>query len=166
MGNGQALAMNRRLFFVIAAGLALSGCCFDGSGCYVHYVQPRTIALASWDGFGPLSRRNTMKKRAKKIPNTSVAVAAPEDKSLPNEEELTKLKPYSKEWGAALDAINRAYDDKLKRKMIICRDCMPREPDDQTGSIATKRATEGYLSLEASRSVSLPLMSPSSDGQR
>jgi hypothetical protein len=155
--------MTRRLIFVIAAGLALSGCCFDGSGCYVHYVQPPAIALASWGGLGPLPRRNTVKKRAK---NTSVAVAAPEDKSLPSEEELTKLKPYSKEWGAALDAINRAYDDKLKRKLIICRDCMPPEPDDQTGSIGPKRAAEGYLSLEASRSVSLPLMSPSSDGLR
>ena len=156
--------MTRRLIFVIAAGLALSGCCFDGSGCYVHYAQPRAIALASWGGLGPLPRSNTIKRRPKKIPNNSVAVAAPEDKSLPNEEELTKLKPYSKEWGAALDAINRAYDDRLKRKMIICRDCMPREPDDQTASMGSKRAAEGYLSLEASRSVSLPLMSPSSDG--
>jgi hypothetical protein len=94
-----------------------------------------------------------------------VAVAAPDDKS-PSEEELSKLKPYSKEWGAALDAINRAYDDKLRKKLIICRDCIPPEPDDQTGSIGPKRAAEGYLSLEASRSVSLPLMSRSNDGLR
>ena len=107
-----------------------------------------------------------MKKRAKRIPKTSVAVAAPEDKSFPSEEELTKLKPYSKEWGAALDAINRAHDEKLKRTLIICRDCMPAEPDDQTSSIGSKRAAEGYLSVEASRSVSLPLMPPSSAGLR
>jgi hypothetical protein len=157
--------MNGRFISVIAAGLALSGCCFDGSGCYVHYVRPPTIALASWDGLGPLPKRNAVKKRAKRVPKTSVAVAASEDKS-PGEEELSKLKPYSKEWGAALDAINRSYDDKLRKKLIICRDCMPPEPDDQTGSIGPRRAAEGYLSLEASRSVSLPLMSPSSDGLR
>jgi len=166
MGNGRALAMNRHLFFVVAAGLALGGCCFDGSGCYVRTVQPPAIALASWDGLGPLPRRSTVKKRARKIPNTSVAVAAPEDKSLPGEEELARLKPYSREWGAALDAINRAYDEKLRRKLIICRDCMAPEPDDRTGSIGPKRAAEGYLSLEASRSVSLPLMSPSGNGLR
>jgi hypothetical protein len=68
--------------------------------------------------------------------------------------------------GAALDAINRASDDKLKRKLIICPVCMPPELDDQTGSIGPKRAAEGYLSLEASKSVSLPLMPPSSDGPR
>jgi hypothetical protein len=158
--------MTGRLIFVIAAGLALCGCCFDGSGCYVPYVRPSATALASWDGFGPLPRRNTAKKRAKKIPNTSVAAAAPEDQSFPSEKELTKLRPYSREWGAALDAINRAYDDRLKRKLIICRDCMPPEPDDRTGSIGPERAAEGYLSLEASRSVSLPLLSPSSDGPR
>ena len=157
--------MNGRLIFVIAAGLALSGCCIDGSGCYVSYVQPPTTALVSWDGLGPLPKRNTVKKPAKRVPKTSVAVAASEDKS-PSEEELSKLKPYSKEWGAALDAINRAYDDKLRKKLIICRECMPPESDDQTGSIGPKRAAEGYLSLEASRSVSLPLMSPSSDGLR
>ncbi len=46
--------------------------------------------------------------------------------------------PYSKEWGAALDAINRAADAKLKKKLIICQGCMPPELDDQTGSIAPK----------------------------
>jgi hypothetical protein len=136
--------MNRRLVFVIAAGLTLSGCCFDGSGCYVRYVQPPTTALVSWDGLGPLPKRNQV-KRAKRVPKTSVAVAASEDKS-PSEEELSKLKPYSKEWGAALDAINRADDDKLKKKLIICRECMQPEPsDDQTGSITPQRAAGGYL---------------------
>ena len=165
MGNGQALAMNRRLLFVIAVGSALSGCCFDGSGCYVHNVQPPATALASWDWLGPLPKRNTVKKLAKRLPKTSVAVAASKDNSL-SEDELSKLKPYSKEWHAVLDAINRADDDELKRKLVICRGCMSPEPNDQTGSIGPKRAAEGYLSLEASRSVSLPLMPPSGDGLR
>ena len=133
--------MNSRLVFVIAAGLALSGCCIDGSGCYVHYVQPPTIALGSWDGLGPLPKRNTVKKPAKRVPKTSVVVTSEDDS--PSEEALSKLKPYSKEWGAVLDAINRAYDDKLKKKLIICRVCMP--PEDQTGSVAEQHAAGGYL---------------------
>ena len=70
-----------------------------------------------------------------KVRKTSVAVAAAIDS--PNEEELSKLKPYSREWGVVLDAMNRAADDKLKKQLIICRGCMPSEPDDQTGSITS-----------------------------
>lgn len=122
--------MDRRLAFVIAAGLALSGCCLDGSGCY---VQPPNNALANWDGFGPLPKRNHVKRL--KVRKTSLAVAAPKDSS-PSEDELSKLKPYSKEWIGVLNAINRAADDELKRKLVICRGCMPPAPDDRTGSIA------------------------------
>jgi len=136
---GKPLAMNSRLVFVIAAGLALSGCCIDGSGCYVSYVQPPTTALVSWDGLGPLPKPKV--RRAKRVPKTSVVVASEDDS--PSEEALSKLKPYSKEWGAVLDAINRAYDDKLKKKLIICRVCMP--PEDQTGSIGEQHAAGGYL---------------------
>jgi len=56
--------------------------------------------------------------------------------SSPSEDELSKLKPYSQEWTAVLNGINRAADDKLRRKLIICRGCMPPESDDQTSSIA------------------------------
>jgi hypothetical protein len=131
--------MSRPLVFVIAAGLALSGCCL-GSGCY---IQPPTNALTSWDGLGPLPKRNNVKRA--KVRKTSEP-AASEDNS-PSEEELAKLRPYSKEWGAVRDAIDRAADAKLKKKLIICRDCMPPEPDDQTGSIAPKRAAGDYLSF-------------------
>jgi hypothetical protein len=40
--------------------------------------------------------------------------------------------------GSCLDAINPAADAKLKKKLIICRGCMPPELDDQTGSITPK----------------------------
>jgi hypothetical protein len=71
-----------------------------------------------------------------KVRTTSEPTEA-EDNS-PSEEELAKLKPYSREWGAVRDAIDRADDARLRKKLIICRDCMPPEPDDQTGSIAPK----------------------------
>jgi hypothetical protein len=119
--------MSRRLLFVIVAGLALSGCA--GSG---RYIQPPTTALANWDGLGPLPKRNHVKPV--KVRKTSDDVVSRD--SSPSEDELSRLKPYSQEWTAVLDGINRAADDKLRRKLIICRGCMPPETDDQTSSIA------------------------------
>ena len=122
--------MSRRLVFVIVAGLALTGC-----GESARYVQPPTKRLASWDRLGPLPKRNHVKRI--KVRNTSEDVVS-RDRS-PSEDELSKLKPYSQEWTAVLDGMNRAADDELRRKLIICRGCMPPETDDQTGSIAAGR---------------------------
>ena len=120
--------MSGRLAFVIAAGLALSGCCLDGKGCD---VPPRAGMLTSWDGLGqpPIRHHSKLAKVPKAI------VAAVHDDDHPSEEDLAKLRPYSREWGAALETLNRAADAKLKKKLIICRDCLPPEPDDRTGSL-------------------------------
>jgi len=130
----QILATIGRLALAIAAGLGLSGCCLGG-GCY---VQPPNSALANWDGLGPPPKRNNAKRV--KVRKTIERVASKDDS--PSEEELArseaelaKLKPYSKEWATALDALNRAVDAKLKKKLIICRNCMPPEQADHTGSI-------------------------------
>jgi hypothetical protein len=120
------LVTSGRLVFVIAAGLALSGCCL-GSG---YYIPPPPNVLTSWDGLHPFPKRNNQKRV--KVRKTSEVVT--EDNS-PNEEQLAKLRPYSKEWGEVLDAINRAADVKLKKRLIICRGCLPPESDDQTASI-------------------------------
>jgi hypothetical protein len=131
----QVWAMSSRLIFVIGAGLALSGCCL-GSG---RYIQPPTNALASWDGRRPLPKRDHIKGARVKVGRTEAATSK---QSSPSEVELSKLTPYSKEWAAVLNAINRAADDELKRRLVICRGCFPPEPDDQTGSIPLG----GYLS--------------------
>ena len=128
--------MIRGLIFVTAAGLALSGCCLDANGCF---IQPQARVLVGWNGLDPLPKRHKV-NRAKKIPKTSLAESKD---SSPSEDELTKLKPYSKEWTAVFDTMNRAADDELKRKLVICRDCMPPEPDDRTGAITAG----GYLSV-------------------
>lgn len=122
--------MWRRLVFVIAASLTLTltGCCL-GSGCY---IQPSISGLTSWDGLGPVPKPNGVKRA--KVRNSSEAVSS----DSPNEAELAALKPYSSEWWSVRDAIDRTAEIKLTKKLIICRDCMPPERDDQTGSIAPK----------------------------
>jgi hypothetical protein len=122
-----------RVVLVIAAGLAVSGCCI-GSGCY---TQPATHVLTSWDGLG----RAPVPKEVKRIKGPKIREAAASEDTSPREEELSRLRPYSREWTAAFNAINAAADAKLKEKLIICQGCMPREPDDLTSSIGAA----GYL---------------------
>jgi len=115
---------------IAAAGLALSGCC-PGTGCY---IQPPSSALTRWDGPGLFPKRNAV-KRAKP---RKKSVTLPSGDDSPQEAELAALKPYSKEWWSVRDAIDRADEVKLAKKLIICRDCIPSNPNDQTGSIAPK----------------------------
>jgi hypothetical protein len=122
--------MSRGLVFVLAASLGLGGCCFGG-GCY---IQPPTGALASWDGLGPNPNRFHAKIVKAKVQTASQVVASRE--SSPSEADLEKLKPYSKEWTVLLNAINRAADEDLRKKLVICRGCLPAAPDDRTGSIS------------------------------
>lgn len=122
--------MSRRLIFVIGAGLALSGCCL-GTGCY---IQPPS-AQTCWAGLGPLPVRNNVKPAKARKKTEAVASG---DESSKKEAELAALKPYSEEWWSVRDAIDRAAEVKLSKKLIICRDCMPSKPYDQTGSISLK----------------------------
>ena len=149
--------MSKRLGFVIAAGLALGGCCHDRVGYYV----PRSNAVAE---ISALPKSHYAKQAEARRPSNAVATSRDISQG---EDELSKLRPYSKEWHAALDAINGAADEELKRKLVICRGCTPPAPDDQTGSLGPKRAAGGYLSLdEASKSLSLTPGSTSSGGLR
>jgi hypothetical protein len=128
--------MSRRLICVIAAEFFLSGCCLETG----RYVQPPVKAMSSWNApywnsIVPFRKRNHAKRAiVEKFSETPAA-----DNASPSEEDLAKLRPYSKEWGAALDAMNRAADAKLKKRLIICNGCLPPEPDDQTGSITSKK---------------------------
>jgi hypothetical protein len=129
--------MSRRLIFAIAAGLALSGCCL-GSG---QYFRPPGTALTHWDGFAPFPVRNGVK--AAKAPRKSEAVAsddssAEEAELAGKEAELAHLEKYSAEWRSLREAIDRAREAKLSKKLIICRDCMPSNLDDAVASITPK----------------------------
>jgi hypothetical protein len=122
--------MSRRSVFVIAASLAVTGCCLEGS-CY---IQSPTNTMASWDGLDSQPKGGNGKTA--KIRKTSEP-AVSNDASF-NEAELAALKPYSIEWWSVRDAIDRAADVRLAQKLIICRGCLPSETDDQTASITTR----------------------------
>jgi hypothetical protein len=135
--------MARGLAFTIAAGLALSGCCHD-MGSYV----PPSNKLAKFTSHPKPHHA----RRASKLEVTS-------NVSRPNENGAPKLDTD------AIDAINRADDDELKRKLIICRGCAQQAPDGQSNSIWPTRAAEDYLSIQKTlRTLSLPVNSTSSDG--
>jgi hypothetical protein len=130
------LAISRPLAFVFAASLSLGGCCFGGC-----YVQPPTGPLASWDGLGPLPKPFHAKLAGPKaIPKPQPAAVKSDT---PSEADLAKLKPYSKEWTIVLNAINRAADEELRRKLMICQGCLPPDPDEPTGAIGYG----GYLPI-------------------
>ena len=122
--------MSRRLVLLITVGLTLSGCC-AGNG---PYFQPTTTTkLTSWDKLASHPVRDKVKSA--KAQKKSETIASGD--ASPNEPELAALKPYSQEWWSVRDAIDRASEAKLAKKLIICRGCMPK-PDDQTGSVASK----------------------------
>jgi hypothetical protein len=127
--------MSKRLVFVFAASMALGGCCLGG-GCY---IQPPTGVHASWDGLGPAPK--FLQAKVVRVKATAPIQAVATQQSAPSEAELATLKPYSKEWTVMLNAINRAADDELRKKLVICQGCLPLEADDRTGSVADG----GYL---------------------
>jgi hypothetical protein len=125
--------MSKRLALAITAGLVLSGCS-HGSGCY---LPPPSSTLTSWDGLGPDPAANKAKStKAQKSTNAQGTGGTTATGSAPEETALAELKPYSGEWWSVRDAIDRAAEVKLAKKLIICRDCMPSKPDDSTGSVA------------------------------
>ncbi len=126
----QAGAMSKQSAFLIAAALALSGCSHECGG----YMPPPTTRLTSWDGLGQFPTGD--KVRSTKARRESEPEAA--SGAAPEESQLAALQPYSQEWWSVHDAIDRAADARLAKKMVICRDCMPSKPEDQTGSVAPK----------------------------
>jgi hypothetical protein len=122
--------MNRRLVFAITAALTLSGCSLGSECC----IQPKTSTQTGWDGLGAVPVHNKVKfAKARKKSGTMASRGASTKES-----ELAALKPYSEEWWSVRDAIDRAAEVELAKKLIICRDCMRSKPDDLTGSIAPK----------------------------
>ena len=121
--------MSSRTTLLIAAVMALSGCC----GGTRSYVGLGTDSTSNWVRVSPIQSKIKIKpKQARK--SEAIAVLDP---SL-NESELIGLKPYSKEWWIVRDAIDLRYEAQLTKKLVICRNCLPASSD-ETGSIPTRQ---------------------------
>ena len=95
-------------------------------------MPPPTSRLANWDGLGSFPTRDKVKStKARRESEPETAGNVPSEES-----QLVALQPYSQEWWSVHDAIDRAADVRLAKKMVICRNCMPSKPEDQTGSVA------------------------------
>lgn len=98
---------------------ALSGCCASGNGCYA----PLPGTPTTWDGLGPPPRDTTAGPAGRSArvlrPKAEIIVG-----SIDNGTAEPTLKPYSKEWFAKQEALDRASDAALSKKMIICRGCL------------------------------------------
>lgn len=120
---------------ILAIASFLSGCCRDTRS----FVQRSAYATSHPDGLpGVTVPRPHYVKLSKSRKFGFEVPVANEPKILddvPSEDGLAKMAPYSKEWVAALEAINRAAEEKLKKKLVICRGCLPPALDDQSGSI-------------------------------
>lgn len=113
----------------LVAGLILANCCALGIGC-----APQSGAPIAWDGLGPaptddtqpLEPGPTKPARAKREIIVGAAAAEPNSKLQPKD---------SWEQQQAADQDDEA---RLKRKLVICRACLPSEParDDTTGSVS------------------------------
>jgi hypothetical protein len=122
--------MTRRFKCLIAASLAVTGSCLG----VICYARPSADTMVSRDAFDSLPKRGDGKVGI--IRKASEPAAS--DSALADEAELVALKPYSPEWWSVRDAIDRTADEQLARKLIICRGCLPSEPNDQMGVIATR----------------------------
>ena len=140
--------MARGLAFTIAAALALGGCCHDMGS----YVSPSNEPAKFASHPKPHHAKRTKPRYATSLEVTSSAIP-------PSENGAAKLDTD------AIDVINRAADDELRKKLIICRGCARAAPDGYVSSIWPTRAAEGFLSIQKTlRSLSSPVESTSSNG--
>ncbi|TYL92019.1 hypothetical protein FXB40_26600 [Bradyrhizobium rifense] len=127
--------MVRHFLLILAIASFLSGCCRDTRS----FVQRSAYAASHPDGLPivavPRPHFVKLSKSRKSGFEVPAANGPKTPDNVPSEDELAKMTPYSKEWVAALEAINRAAEEKLNQKLVICRGCLPPPLDDQPGSI-------------------------------
>ena len=106
--------------------------------CAAPATQMRTVASAkpdryAWDGLGrDPNQRHASARRAVKFSSTD-----PNEANNTRERVLATLRPYSTAWWIVHDEIETDLDNRLSRKLVICRGCLPASAitDDQVGSI-------------------------------
>jgi hypothetical protein len=97
-------------WLVLTAVLGLCGC---SSSQPIQFSQPYRLA---WDGLG----RDPNLPVTKRTRTTTEPVSRTSES---RDAELAKLRPFSREWVAMLQAIDAADDARISKLMIICRGC-------------------------------------------
>jgi hypothetical protein len=143
----------RCIAFLFAA-LMLSNCCVSGTGCGGPPGGP-----VAWDGLVPVPgqaqeaavqdtqpielgpNQPNNKVRAKK-PDTLSAVAAPEDADLLPRgafKDVARSRSTSGDSWEHQQAVDRDDEARLKKKLIICRDCGANEPTRNDATVSAAR---------------------------
>jgi hypothetical protein len=119
--------ISRCIVFLVGA-VALAGCCVSGNGCYA----PLPGTPTAWDGLDPAptgTAAQATEYRPRKIarPKNEIIIGPLGD--VPAEP------PRPQEAWAQQEAADRADEAKLKKQLMICRNCLPAPAhDDTTGS--------------------------------
>jgi len=146
--------MAERIVILLAMALCLCGCCGETRG-YVQLSKNAGLergARAAVPVFLPTRHRPGSLRDASTGAANLQQVTRDE---VPTEADLAKLKPYSKEWGTALEAMNRAADERLSKKLIICRGCLSPADEDRTESSTSY--LQGISREESARPFPTPI---------
>ncbi|WP_441236361.1 hypothetical protein [Bradyrhizobium sp. 930_D9_N1_4] len=104
--------------------LALGGCAM-GPQARLGSDPAFKPARYAWDGAGedPNQLRSASRSsRATRTAASSSPQAGPQ--------------PYSKEWWQAQDGIEAEQDARVNRSLVICRGCLPRQPQPEDSRLA------------------------------
>jgi hypothetical protein len=122
--------ISKYIGFLFAA-FALAGCCVSGNGCYA----PLPGTPRGWDGLDPAptetaSRATENRPRKNARPKKEIIIGPIGD--VPVE----PPKPEAKDAWAQQEAADQADEAKLKKRLMICRDCLQAPAlNDTTGSV-------------------------------
>ena len=106
--------------FVFAA-LALAGCCAFGTTCDVPTAGPH----AAWDGLGPVSNDDA---RPAKVSRPRAA-SARSTSDVQGESSLQTRDNWEQQ-----EAVNKADEARLSKKMMICNGCSAKSSEGNGGS--------------------------------
>jgi hypothetical protein len=112
---------------LLVAALSLANCCALGTGC-----GPVAGTAAAWDGLDAATTEDAQpvelrpKQHARKKRESETAVAEPNSKS------------QSKDSWVQQQTADQIEEARLKRKLMICQSCLPRESarDDTAGIVS------------------------------
>jgi hypothetical protein len=123
----------RRQGYIIFVLLPITLCSSAAPAAEMHVVAPAKPERYAWDGLGQdPNQPHVNARRAAKFSS-----ANPNEANNTRAQVLATLRPYSKAWWIVHDEIESDLDNRLGRKLAICRGCLPASTatDDQVGSI-------------------------------